>query len=82
VASKTLKIVCEQGTNLKHSFAVYASMKVGIKSNSSKKISIRTGNLKDATSRRDVLEDKHSKSERIRTDFLFRGNKFEACLKV
>jgi hypothetical protein len=82
MTSKTLKIICEQGTNLKPAFVVYTSMKVEIKSSSSKKISTRTWNLKDVTSRRDVLEDKHSKSERIRTDFIFRGNKFEACVTV
>jgi hypothetical protein len=82
MVSKTLKIICEQGANLKPTFLVHASMKVEIKSNSSKKISTRTWNLNDLTSTSDVLEDKHYKSERIRTDFIFRGNKFEVRLKV
>jgi hypothetical protein len=29
VARKTLKIICEQGTNLKHAFVIYTFMKVG-----------------------------------------------------
>jgi hypothetical protein len=55
VSCETLKIFCEQGTNLKHSLVVYIFMEAEIKSKIRKKISNRTGNLREGNYRRDVL---------------------------